>query len=55
MSHIHLASVNKVLEAKLTRTCPACHKQQKVLKEYEKETVACHNCGGSIPPKQEGH
>ena len=53
MSHIHIAAIGAALAAKLVRKCPACHQQQKVLKEYQQETVVCTACGASIPPKKD--
>ena len=53
MSHIHIAAISAALAARLVRTCPGCHQQQKVLKEYQRETVVCTACGASIPPKKD--
>jgi uncharacterized protein (DUF983 family) len=53
MAIIHMAAVANALKKKMPRTCPACGSTQAVLKEYDREKVACIKCGGSIPPLSE--
>ena len=53
MAIIHMSAVANALKKKLPRTCPACGATQQVLKEYDREKVACMKCGGSIPPQPE--
>jgi len=53
MAIIHMTAVSNALKKKLPRTCPACGATQQVLKEYDREKVACMKCGGSIPPQPE--
>ena len=53
MAIIHMNAVANALKKKFPRTCPACGATQQVLKEYDRDLVACMKCGGSIPPQSE--
>ena len=51
MSSAHQAAAIASAKKRLERTCPECHATQVVAGSKKKESVECHACGTSIPPK----